>query len=367
MKTGLVTFHAAHHYGAMLQACALAKTAAAVAGECELIDYVRPDNLEAGRVFQRGFSPGVTARNLHSLLRYSAFRRRYGRFENFVQEVMRLSPERYLTIDEITAAPPRYDVTICGSDQIWNPFIFHEQRFDPVFFASFAQSGRKVAYAPSFGAAAVEGAVADELRGLVQGFSHLSAREARGAEILGRASGREVPVVLDPTLLMEKDEWAALAAPPPPEDKPYLLCYFVSPPGRLTRFINDIKRNRGAGAVQLAGTRRKAPGVGNVVFDAGPREFLSLFQNAAFVLTNSFHGAVFSILFEKPFVCSAGGGEDGQSSRTGNLLATLGLSGRLIANGETDITDIDYNSVGERLRAERERSMAYLRAALTGG
>ena len=362
MKTGLVTFHAAHHYGAMLQAAALAKTVASITGGCEVIDYVRPDNVEASAVFQKGLSRSALIKNAHTVLHYKAFRRRWGRFDAFMRDTMRIEGIRYSTINELTAQPPEHDTLLCGSDQIWNPELFIEKRFDPAFFLAFSNA-RKVAYAPSFGSA--KSVNEEELRGYLQTFSHLSVREATGADIIRNAAGRDAPVVLDPTLLLEAGEWGAIAGDCTVK-QPCLLCYFVSAPGHLTPLIRSVKSRLGVKAVQLAGTRRRARGADKLVFDAGPREFLALFQNAAFVLTNSFHGAVFSILFERPFICGAGGGE-GVASRTGNLLATLGLTGRLIAGGGLPETlETDYAPVNERLRAERDRSLEYLRNALIG-
>ncbi|MDR0292745.1 MAG: polysaccharide pyruvyl transferase family protein, partial [Oscillospiraceae bacterium] len=344
-----------------------AKAAADVAGGCEIIDYVRPHTLQTNRVFQPGLSPGALAKNAHTLLRIRAFRRRYGRFEAFMRETMPLGPKRYLTIEELTAEPPLYDRCLCGSDQIWNPEIFSDKRFDPAFFLAFIKNAPKAAYAPSFGPAVIEGAAEERLRALLDGFTRLSARERRGAELLSRVTGRPVPVVLDPTLLLTRQDWAALAAKEAP-GKAYLLCYFVSPPGRLAELAHSVKNRTGAAAVQLAGARRRAPGVDKVIFDAGPREFLALFQNAGYVLTNSFHGVVFSILFEKPFTCGAGGGEDAGLSRTGHLLSLLGLTDRLLSGGGTpNLSGIDYGAAGQRLQAERERSLAFLRDALTGG
>lgn len=362
MRTGLVTFHAAHHYGAMLQAYALAKAASDIAGHCEIIDYVRPHTLGTNRVLQLGFSPAALMKNAHSALHYGAFKRRYDRFEAFFREVLTVSSKRYLTNGDLTANPPVYDRYLCGSDQIWNPFIFDDQRFDPAFLLAFTQNIHKTAYAPSFGSAKLTNAHKDELREILRSFSHLSARETKGAAALQEITGRDVPVVLDPTLLLSQNDWSALAANS--DDPPYLLCYFVSPPGELAGLIPELKDSLGVGAVQLAGARRKVPGVDRIVFDAGPREFLSLFQNAACIVTNSFHGAAFSIQFQKPFYCSAGGGEDGLASRTGSLLQTLGLTRRMVT-GTPDQPEIDYGPVTERLQTERERSLAFLRAALS--
>jgi hypothetical protein len=363
MKTGLITFHAAHHYGAMLQTYGLAKTVTDITGGCDVIDYVRPDTLEAGRLRQRGTSPKTLAKNIHSLAHYSSLKRRAARFDAFMLKDMRLGPRRYLSFDELEKNPPEYDLYLSGSDQIWNPFIYREQKYDPAYFSFYEKTARKAAYAPSFGPAEIDGALAEELGRLLGGFSHLSAREKRGAEILSKVTGLDVPVVLDPTLLMTRDEWGKLADNA--ACKPYVLCYFVSPPGKLVNPIRRLKSRYGGCAVQLAGARRKAPDVDKMVFDAGPREFLTLFKNAAFVLTNSFHGVVFSVIFEKPFLCGAGGaGEAGKNSRAGNFLEMLELGDRL-HDGE-DASDIDYAAVEERLSAERGRSTEFLRSALLG-
>lgn len=367
MKTGLITFHAAHHYGAMLQAYALAKSVSAITGHCELIDYRRPDTTDGNRVFQRGLHPGTVLKNAHTLLHYPAFRNRYDRFEAFLSGHMPLGEAKYSVYSQLQENAPEYDRLVCGSDQIWNPMIYQEKRFDPSFFCAFSKAGDKIAYAPSIGPASIKGKAATEMRDHLAQFSHLSSREKQGAAVLEKISGKPVSAVLDPTLLLTMEEWGSLAT-----DSgftlPYVLCYFVSPPGLLKPLVSGVKHRLGIRAVQLAGTRRKVRGVNKMMFDVGPREFLTLFKNASFVLTNSFHGTAFSLIFQRPFLCAAGSGEDALESRTGSLLQTLGLTRRMVsAGGAFDLLDIDYVPITRRLQAERERSLEFLKTALQAG
>ena len=173
MKTGLLTFYHIHHYGAALQAAALVRAVESLGAECETIDYyVNQDNALLRPV--SGASSLVA--NAHTALHWKALDRRYRRFEDFGKAYFHLTPRRYETPEALRQSPPSYDALICGSDQIWNPLIFPDRRFDPVFFGAFF-AGRKIAYAPSFGLSRLPEGMAGELRELLTGFSHLSVRE----------------------------------------------------------------------------------------------------------------------------------------------------------------------------------------------
>src|SRR5699024_1788021 len=125
----------------------------------------------------------------------------------------------------------------------------------------------------------------------------------RGQVLVREAAGRQAKVVLDPTLLLNGDDWGKLAAPPQHQG-PYILCYFVSDPGEAAPYALALSKPTGWPIVQLAGARRKIEGAREMVFDAAPREFLGLFQHASAVVTNSFHGAAFSLQFKKDFFTS---------------------------------------------------------------
>ena len=201
MKTGLLTFYHIHHYGAMLQAYATERAVASLGSECEIIDYyVNQDNT----LFQRPTGLGSAAHDAHTALHYGPLKARYERFEAFSRENLNISGRRYQSLEELRQAELPYDVLLSGSDQIWNPKIFPDGRFDPVFFGAFSHK-RKIAYAPSFGIPRIPDGMEEELRTYLESFSHLSVRERQGQGIVRDITGKDVPVVLDPTLLLEQN------------------------------------------------------------------------------------------------------------------------------------------------------------------
>ncbi|MEY8387821.1 polysaccharide pyruvyl transferase family protein [Oscillospiraceae bacterium 38-13] len=362
MKAGLLTFYYLHHYGALLQAAATQRALASLGWDCETIDYfVNQDN----RILKPPTSPGRAVNDAHSALHYRALRKRWLRFEAFSQAHLNRTSRRFASWEELRRAELPYDLLISGSDQIWNPLIFPDGHFDPVFFGTFS-SLRKIAYAPSFGVPRVPEGMEAELRGYLAAFSHLSVRERQGREIIREVSRQEVPVVLDPTLLLPAEEWAALAAEPP--RSPYILCYCISRPGPLEPYIQRLAEETGLPVIQLCGTRRRVHPKARMVLDAGPAEFLSLFRHAAYVCTNSFHGAVFSVQFQRPFFTSVAPAElaEPESSRTFSLLSRLGLTERVVGKGDTAglFSQPDWTAAEARLTAARQGALAYLKAAL---
>ena len=372
MKTGLVTFYHIHHYGAALQAAATERAVETLGHECEIIDYfVNQDNA----LFRRPTGLGSAAADAHTALHYQALKTRYERFEQFSQDHLRISAHRYLSAAELRQAQLPYDAILSGSDQIWNPKIFPNGHFDPVFFGAFSDR-RKIAYAPSFGIPKVPEDMEQELRSYLDAFSHLSVRERQGQAIVTEVTGQTVPVVLDPTLLLTAEQWSTAASRHMVAQggrqaltpQGYILCYCINRPGALAPYIQEFARRSGLPVVQLCGIRQKVHPKARCILDAGPAEFLELFENAAFVFTNSFHGTVFSTQFRVPFFTAVSPAElaDPESSRTFSLLSRLGLSDRIVGQGSTDAleTPVDWDAVEPRLLAARAASLEYLRDAL---
>ena len=365
MKTGLVTFYHIHHYGALLQAAATERAVESLGGQCEIIDYYVNQNND---LFRKPTGIGSAAADAHTALHYRALKARYQRFEQFAKDHLRISAHRFESLEELRSAQLPYDLILSGSDQIWNPKIFPDGHFDPVFFGAFSQR-RKIAYAPSFGVPRIPEGMEEELRGYLKQFSHISVRERQGQAIVRDITGQEVPVVLDPTLLLTREQWSAMAAAPDLSGG-YILCYCISRPGALTPYIHQLAERTGLPVVQLCGIRQRVHPKARCVLDAGPAEFLGLFQHASYVCTNSFHGTVFSVQFQKPFFTAVAPGElaEPESSRTFSILSRLGLTDRIIGKGDTAELDgtVDWAAVDRRLCGARQSSLDYLRAALTG-
>ena len=356
MKTGLVTFYHIHHYGALLQAYATEQAVERCGSECEIVDYYVNQNND---LFRKPTGLGSAAADVHTALHYGPLKARYQRFETFSKQYLRISGHRFESLEELKGAELPYDVILSGSDQIWNPKIFPDGRFDPVFFGTFS-SRRKIAYAPSFGVPHIPEGMEEELRSYLESFSHISVRERQGREIVKEITGKDVPVVLDPTLLLTAEQWSAMAVPPD-RSGGYILCYCISKPGALAPYIQRLAEETGLPVVQLCGIRQKVHPKAACVLDAGPSEFLGLFQNASYVCTNSFHGTVFSVQFQKPFFTAVAPSELAapESSRTFSILSRLGLTERIIGTGATAGLDdtIDWADVDRRLRSARQSSL----------
>ena len=363
MKTGLVTFYHIHHYGAFLQAYATQRAVESLGSTCQIIDYYVNQN---NALFRKPTGIGSAAGDAHTALHYVPLKTRYDRFEDFAKNRLAVTSHRYESLGEMRAANLAYDVILSGSDQIWNPKIFPDGRFDPVFFGAFSDK-RKIAYAPSFGIPHIPESMEEELRGYLSRFSHISVRERQGQKIVREITGSRVPVVLDPTLLLNREQWGSIAAEPPVRGE-YILCYCISRPGALTPYIRKLQEATGLPVVQLCGTRQRVHPKAAFVLDAGPAEFLGWFRRAAYVCTNSFHGTVFAVQFQKPFFTAVAPMEMAapESSRTFSLLQTLGLTCRIVGKGDTArLRDpVDWPAVERRLETERGKSLTYLGDAL---
>lgn len=375
MKAGILTFHYAHHYGAQLQAYALMRAIEMLGMKCEIINYVRKDNIEGSRIFKKGLSAGSLLANANTLMNYGKLKRRHERYDLFVQEKMKLSERFYGSYEELCADPPEYDAYVCGSDQIWNPLIFGEKTYDPAFFAEFAQCGRRVAYAPSFGISSIPEDKRELLKNYIEKFDHLSVREKHGEKILKEVTGRDSITVLDPTLLLTMDEWSTVAAVPDIRE-PYILCYFITDARKYTRHVQAVSDKYRLPVVTLCGSRRVVPQTRYKVLDAGPCEFLGLFAGASAVMTDSFHGTVFSLNYNKEFFCfeSSASSEKAVNSRLHNILDKVGLLPRIFSATDAkefcgfvsdNTTDIDYSEVGRILAKERSISLKYLKDSLS--
>jgi coenzyme F420-reducing hydrogenase beta subunit len=363
LKAELITFFHIHHYGAYLQACATQRTVESLGWECEILNYYVNQN---NALFRKPTGIGSAAADAHTALHYAPLKERYERFEAFAQQNLNIGSHRYENLNELRQNPPACDVLLSGSDQIWNPKIFPDGHFDPVFFGAFAPN-RKIAYAPSFGIPHIPDSMEDELKGYLEAFSHVTVREQQGQKIVREITGKEVPVVLDPTLLLTREQWSAHAAAMDLPEK-YILVYCISKPGALAPYLERLAQETGLPVVQLCGIRQKVCPKAQRILSAGPAEFLGLFRGASYVCTNSFHGTVFSVQFGKPFFTAVAPMEMAapESSRTYSLLSSLGLEKRIIGKGDSAGIDdpIDWAAVEARLTERRAESLNDLRCAL---
>ena len=370
-RIAVVTFLEARNHGAYLQAYALQRFLADLGFPCRLLDYSNPHMawvyapVHRGGLF-RGRLPDDLSRVRNALLDA----RRNAAFRAFARRNLVLSRRRYYTLADLAAADAHYDIFLAGSDQV---FSIRCSNLDTAYFLSFVSDGaKKVSYAASFGFDEIPAPYRALYRALLAPFRRLSLREESGARIVRELLGPDAPPVdvhVDPTLLLDAGAWSPIAAQSRVRvPRRYLLVYNVYRPVRLFDEAFRIARERRLPLVYLGRDLplrdRLRRGV-RVIESAAPQDFVRLFRDASCVLTNSFHGTAFSVLFRRPFLVELEN-RGAYNHRVAALLDRLGL--RSCARGDGPGTpageDADWERAAALLARERARSAAYLRKAL---
>jgi len=254
----------------------------------------------------------------------------------------------------------KYDFFITGSDQVWNPNYNYGS---PIYFLTFASKHKRIAYAPSFGVSEIEPEFVDNYKEWLSEMNKLSVREDDGARIIKALTGRDTPVLVDPTLLLTKEKWLSIAKKAKNKPKQnYLLTYFL---GVMTeKYKKQIKNVAKINKLKIIN-------LGNIrdwkTYIIDPNEFIDYIDSCSVFCTDSFHGVVFSILLEKPFIVyKRRGNSFSMYSRIDTLLKKFDLESREAENIMTneDVFNIDFSHVQLILEQERKKAFEYLKEAL---
>lgn len=253
----------------------------------------------------------------------------------------------------------KFSYFITGSDQVWNPSIY---RLLNIYFLTFTTKDKRIAYAPSISRDKLPIKYKKSFKNWLNGMSSISVREEAGAKIIKELNGLEVPVLVDPTILLKKDEWLSISnrAVNRP-DKPYLLTYFLGGPTDETRErLEKIADEKNMIIINLGDITEKE------TYETGPSEFLDYINNASAFFTDSFHGVVFSIIFQTPFVVyerqSSG---PSMYSRIETLLDKFDMRDRKAEGFDQDIFSMDFSDTEQILKSEYNKSINYLNRALS--
>lgn len=279
--------------------------------------------------------------------------------ENNIQRVF--FPAKKMNKHDVGAM---YDKFICGSDQIWCTTTLY---VDPLMYLRFAPMEKRIAYAPSLGRDFIPDYNRREMKRYINDIPYVSVREHKGQKLIKELTNRDVPVVLDPTLLLQKSEWDSIKKEPTIQND-YIVCYFLSTPtietqNKLLQFLKRCEKKVVALNSRLEYVEKEI----NVEYpDCGPQEFIGFISDAEYVLTDSYHGMLFSIIYHRPF-CSIEReyGEYDQSSRQHSILEMLGLGERYCRVQDPIVEDlIDFPAVQRILDTEKSQSLNYLSMAL---
>lgn len=370
MNAAIVTLYGLNNYGNRLQNYAVSSTLLKLGVDCETLIPLQwsktPYRQRIEQQVRELMSEDILLAQEQNPLVIRQFR-----YEDFNEAYI---PERHVELihfnDELAS---EYDFFVTGSDQVWNPSFRDSRGQIENRLLSFARPNQRVCFAPSIGMDELDAKWQDLFHRELNKYSYLNIREQSGAEIIKQLTGRNAEVVLDPTFMVNKDEWMSLARPLPgfDEEQPFILYYFLGNeeeevPEEMRSLLDQAIEERGMKECRILD--KNDP----VIRAAGPSEFLYLFSKASLICTDSFHGTVFSILLGKPFLlCDRklviADKVIDMSNRTISLLQKLGLEHRLpgkMALTKENMWEADYTNAYQIIEKEQQRMNGLLKAAM---
>lgn len=351
----VVTLHRVHNYGSVLQTYATQRLLSDSGYDVRIIDYWRPTEVDdfdtrLKHDFAR-WDRNLLTRTVFRLLRKRALEEQRRRFRGFVKDHLQITERAYFTEEELEAAPPVADLYCVGSDQVWNS-DYHVAGSDP-FYLKFAPAGsRRVSFASSFGKPSVSAEESNYIRENLSAFEAISVRERSGVEILDH-HGIDAVQLVDPTLAVAPEVWNGLVDEPR-EGSGYLLVYQLHRNHDLAPVVERVAKERNLKPVYLRGYWSIRHINSRNLSNTSVGEFLGLFKNAAYVVTDSFHGTAFSLNFGRPFnaIYPPNYGE-----RIKSVMELTGTLGRAVTGESSyDTGDYDTEQVNAVLEKERQRA-----------
>lgn len=363
MKTLTVTIHRGTNYGALLQAYALQRVQADQGIDNVILDYSDPKHAPKPSLTAPKATLAAVYTTCSRRLHKKAICRRRESFERFHEKHMRLS-RFYRTMEELRADAPDVDVLITGSDQVWR--FLGNTEFLPARFLDFGAPGvKKISYAASMERLNYTDAQKAQVRRWLSDFAAVSLREESARAYISDIIGKQAKRVLDPVFLPDRSVWDALAVPPTIRE-PYILCYQVQRCDRMQETVSFLKKTTGYRTIAVLPGSIPYIRTDEARYDVTPEEFLGLYKNAAIVVSGSFHGSAFGLLFGKPTYAVT---RAGASSRVREIMQLVHAEPFCIG-GEQAIplpSAFDADAVLAQLRAQREMSLAFLRQNLHNG
>lgn len=344
-KVGIVTIYGLNNYGNRLQNYAVHRLLEDLGYEAETLVCVK----------SRIWNIAHSALRIVNTLKGSQEYKRRTAFNNFVK---RTTPIRYVYSRDLRIPMGVSKDYICfftGSDQVWNPEIRIREKYN--YFLQFAPHEKRFSIAPSFGVSSVPEKFVKEYKEWLCGINYPSCREAEGATIIKELTGRDAEVIIDPTMMLRKEQWRDIYKKISVPEQPFMLLYF----------LGEIKDNRKTLIKQIA------ENFGLKIVDClkdpqysalQPDGLLQMIDSAAFVCTDSFHITAFSINFNIPFYVferqQEGSFGNHMISRIDNLLMLFSLEKRLNPSDVTHAMECDFEAANRTIETERNKELNYI-------
>ena len=345
------------NYGAALQTFALSRYLSVNGNECKILDYKCAGNSDEFSVKNQCQSKKWYKKFVKKILFYAfsckSYSNKLQRFEEFKKDYLNI-----ISLDEAEHC----DVVLCGSDQIWNPNITNG--FDEMFFGARSKIESKVAasYAASVGSISEIMDSKEQFLAYLSHLDYIGVREASLKKLIDENIEKKCNINMDPTFLLQKDDYISWLGIKDYNDVPFILVYELRKDDDLMKIANAIAKETGYVIKRICGFYELKREAKDSIYNAGPIEFIRLVNGASYVVTNSFHGLAFSLIFSKQFVI---GLPKSRSDRILDLLELFGLLDRAISGIdelELDLVNksIEYTEIKKKIQKLSERSKEYL-------
>ena len=368
MKIDIITRHSVPNYGSLLQCYATQKAIEKMGYESEIINYTRYEerfeNLANTLVKGKKWDKNFILRFIYKLIQRPNYSKMYKTFLSYRKDFLKETEIEYGNIKELKANPPKADVFCSGSDQIWGKIGTAE--YDEAYFLGFVNNKKCIAYSSSFGKTELNENLNNNLDRLLKPFSKILVREDTAKKILEKKGFTNVEQVLDPTLLLSNDEWNKLANKSKVKvPKEYILIYQLHDNKEFDQYAEMFAKKKKMKLLRISPSFYHITRSGKLVYLPTQYDFLKYFINANYILTDSFHATVFSIIFNKKFIDILPLNKTG--TRIQSILRLLGINNRILYdynNISLIEEEIDYKSVNKRLEEERKKSMVLFKEAI---
>lgn len=373
MKISFITRHNIVNYGSVLQTIALQEIIERNGYKAEVINYIRTDEdyrniakVLANRSSKWSRNPVLKV--CFILGKSIEFQIAGKKFEVIRKNYLKTT-NRYLSLDELKKNPPKADIYMTGSDQVWGGI--GKDQYDAAFFLDFGDlKTKRLSYAASFGRTDMSDEILRIYSRLLKKYTAISVREQSAKEILVNLGYSKTLQVLDPTLLLTSKEWDKIVEREPSSFSnpkiPYILVYQRCPNKIVDMYAKKLSKVSGCPVYRITTDFHQRIRGGKMVFLPNLHEFIDWLKNAAFLVTDSFHGTAFAINYNIDFVDIL---PVGTATRNLSILELVGLSERVVKD-ENDFSfiehKIDFTTVNKTIENERRKSQKVLREMIVG-
>lgn len=324
MKAGILTFQNANNYGAVLQAYALQKYLNENNINCEFINYNMVENKDINKkeiIIFKLKNKFIFIKNINIYIKQK-------KFDEFRKKYLKINSKEYYNDKAIYNNKFDYDLYIVGSDQVWNSKITNNSK---VFFLTFADSKIKISYGASFGHDVLNKEEKENVKNYLKDFDAISVREKQVVNKLKNITKKEIYDVVDPVFLLETEKWDEIMKKIK-INKKYIFIYLMEENKEVYKILNSINKDFKYEVIYISNHNLELKNYNSKKLKkVGPREFIYLIKNSEYVITNSFHGTAFSIIFEKKFWVI---GHSKYNARIQNLINLILENNKIIIQNE---------------------------------